>query len=92
MITKVKQELSLVNTWMEDCSSVVNPWTHTVEVWSNVEDVWLLLMLAGADYFCFILLTHKGSHREEVYRDFQPRHDIVRGSGAKGCFRPQRVL
>ena len=33
--------------------------------------------------FCFILLTHEGSHRE-VYRDYQPSYDIIRRSGAKG--------
>ena len=31
-----------------------------------------------------ILLTHEGSHRE-VHQQFQPRYDIFRSSGAKGC-------
>ena len=35
--------------------------------------------------FCFILLTHKRLHREEVYREFQPSYGIFRRSGAKGC-------
>ena len=34
-------------------------------------------------FFCFILLTHKGSHRE-AYRDFQPSLTSF-AAGAKGC-------
>ena len=40
--------------------------------------------LRGFVLFCFILLTHKRSLKK-VYRKFQPRYDIVRRSGAKGC-------
>ena len=35
-------------------------------------------------FFCFILLTHEGSHRE-VYQEFQSSYDIFHRSGAKGC-------
>ena len=37
--------------------------------------------------FCFLLLTHEGSHRE-VYREFQPSYDIFR-RWCQGLIRPQ---
>ena len=37
--------------------------------------------------FCFILLTHKRSHRE-VYQKFQPNYDIFR-RWCQGLIRPQ---
>ena len=39
--------------------------------------------------FCFLLLTHEGSHRE-VYQEFQPSYDFFR-RWCQGLFRP-RVL
>ena len=38
-------------------------------------------------FFCFILLTHEGSHRE-LYQEFQPSHDIFPG-WRQGLFRSQ---
>ena len=38
-------------------------------------------------FFCFILLTHKGSHRE-VYQEFQSSYDIFR-RWCQGMFKPQ---
>ena len=50
-------------------------------IWCNGIVVWL------STTFCFILLTHKGSHRE-VYWEFQPSYDIFR-RWCQGLFRPQ---
>ena len=39
------------------------------------------------DFFSFVLLIHKGSHRE-VYQKFLPSYDIFR-RWCQGLFRPQ---
>ena len=46
-----------------------------------------LLTWCEGGSFCFILLTHEGSHRE-VYQEFQPSYDIFH-RWCQGMFRPQ---
>ena len=50
----------------------------------QLDQLQTILFWVGCYIFCFILLTHKGSHGE-VYREFQPSYDIFRRSGVKGC-------
>ena len=75
----IKQSLNL--TTAEETSVQINHgWKKRAEKKTYIVDV---LLITGKYFFCFILLTYEGSHRE-VYWDFLPSLTSSAG-GAEGC-------